>query len=148
MGCAAESVGDCLQTTIKSYVAFDGVGLHSGLPARVADIAGAPRPWHLFSSDGDLGPDAAPIPALWNLVEQAPLCTRLINHDGVTVSTVEHVMAAFAGCGVHNAVVIVDGPELPILDGSSANFVRGILNCGLRTYDAPVRAIRVQDRLK
>lgn len=134
--------GDCLQTTIKSYVAFDGVGLHSGLPAR-ARILPAPPDHGISFRRGDLGPDAAPIPALWNLVEQAPLCTRLINHDGVTVSTVEHVMAALAGCGVHNAVVIVDGPELPILDGSSANFVRGILNCGLRTYDAPVRAIRV-----
>ena len=73
----------------------------------------------------------------------SPLNTRLTTDDGVTVSTIEHLMAALAGCGVHNALVDIDGPEVPILDGSSATFVRGIVNVGLTRQDAPLRAIEV-----
>ena len=59
------------------------------------------------------------------------------------MSTVEHVMAALAGCGVHNALIEVDGPEFPILDGSAVPFVRAILGAGVVSLDAPVRAIRI-----
>jgi UDP-3-O-[3-hydroxymyristoyl] N-acetylglucosamine deacetylase len=61
----------------------------------------------------------------------------------VSVSTIEHLMAALAGCGVYNALVEIDGPEVPLLDGSSAQFVSAILARGIRQLDAPVRAIRV-----
>lgn len=83
------------------------------------------------------------IPALWDVVEQSPLCTRLVNADDVSVSTVEHVMAALAGCGVHNALIEIDGPEVPILDGSAAPFVRGILRRGVHALAAPIRAIEI-----
>lgn len=85
----------------------------------------------------------AMVPARWDSVHQSPLCTRLQNAAGVTVSTVEHIMAALAGCGVHNALIELDGPEVPIMDGSAAIFVRGIMERGLRQQAAPVRAIRV-----
>jgi UDP-3-O-[3-hydroxymyristoyl] N-acetylglucosamine deacetylase len=65
------------------------------------------------------------------------------NGDGVTVSTIEHVMAALAGSGIHNALVDLDGPEVPILDGSSLSFVAGFLAIGLQQQDRPIRAIRV-----
>lgn len=83
------------------------------------------------------------IPARWDAVSNTDLNTRISNDDGVSVSTVEHLMAALAGCGVHNALVEVDGPEVPLLDGSSAEFVDAILSRGVRQLDAPVRAIRV-----
>lgn len=83
------------------------------------------------------------IPALWNHVPDARLCTKIENDDGVVVSTIEHIMAALAGCGIQNALIDIDGPEVPILDGSSAPFVQGLLDRGLRTLDAPVRAYRV-----
>ena len=83
------------------------------------------------------------IPALWDRVEQSPLCTRLVNAAGVSVGTVEHVMAALVGCGVHNAIVEVDGPEVPILDGSAMPFVEGILARGTHEQGKPVRALRV-----
>jgi UDP-3-O-[3-hydroxymyristoyl] N-acetylglucosamine deacetylase len=83
------------------------------------------------------------IPARWDLVEQSPLCTKLVNAHGVSVSTVEHLMAALVGCGVHNALVEVTGPEIPIMDGSASVFVRGILARGIRPLHAPVRALRV-----
>jgi UDP-3-O-[3-hydroxymyristoyl] N-acetylglucosamine deacetylase len=83
------------------------------------------------------------IPAKWSVVNQSPLCTRLENADGVSVSTVEHIMAALAGCGVHNAMIELDGPEVPILDGSSIEYVRSILKVGLRPLQAPIRAFEV-----
>jgi UDP-3-O-[3-hydroxymyristoyl] N-acetylglucosamine deacetylase len=83
------------------------------------------------------------IPARFDVVHQSPLCTTLVNEAGVSVGTVEHVMAALSGCGVHNALVEIDGPEVPILDGSAVPFVRGIMSRGLRRLNAPIRAIEV-----
>lgn len=83
------------------------------------------------------------IPARYDVAQQSPLCTPLCNAAGVSVSTVEHVMAALAGCGVHNALIEIDGPEVPILDGSAVPFVRGIMSRGLRALPAPVRAFEV-----
>lgn len=83
------------------------------------------------------------IPARWDAVSDTRLNTRIENGDGVSVSTIEHVMAALAGCGVHNALIEIDGPEVPLLDGSSKVFVMAILARGLRRLDAPVRAIKV-----
>lgn len=88
--------------------------------------------------DGD-----ALVAAHWNAVSDTSLNTTISNVDGVSVSTIEHVMAALAGCGVHNALVEIDGPEVPLLDGSSAPFVKGILDRGLVNLHAPVRAIEV-----
>lgn len=85
----------------------------------------------------------AMIPARWNAVEQTALCTRVLNDSGVSVSTIEHVMAALAGCGVHNALIEVDGPEVPILDGSAAEFVRGILRVGVIAQGVAAQAIEI-----
>jgi UDP-3-O-[3-hydroxymyristoyl] N-acetylglucosamine deacetylase len=71
------------------------------------------------------------------------LNTRLTNSAGVTVSTIEHLMAALAGTGVHNVVVDIDGPEVPIMDGSAAAFVRGIVGAGLTRLTAPLYAIEI-----
>ena len=86
--------------------------------------------------------------AVWNNVVVSPLNTRLTNDDGVTVSTIEHLMAALAGCGVHNALVDIDGPEVPILDGSAASFVRGIVEVGLVRLSAPLRAIEILETVR
>lgn len=131
-----------MQNTIKTPVSFDGVGLHSGKSARVT-ILPAPAYRGIVFRRMDVEARNCEIPARWDLVNQSPLCTLLENTDGVTVSTVEHIMAALSGCGIHNAVLEVSGPEVPILDGSSAQFVRGILSSGLRRQDAPVRALRI-----
>ncbi len=83
------------------------------------------------------------VPARYDAVLPSPLCTRIENADGVSVSTIEHIMAALAGCGVHNALIEIDGPEVPILDGSAVPFVRGIMSRGLRQLPVPVRAFKV-----
>jgi len=131
-----------VQNTVKTPVSFDGLGLHSGEAARLT-ILPAPANRGIVFRRIDCDLCNCEIPARWDLVKQSPLCTRLQNEAGMTVSTVEHIMAALAGCGVHNAVIEVSGPEVPILDGSAAQFVHGILSTGLRRQQAPVRALKV-----
>lgn len=131
-----------MQNTVKSPVTFDGVGLHSGRPARLV-IRPASAEHGIWFRRTDISVGDAMIPALWDAVERSPLCTRLVNGAGASVGTVEHVMAALAGCGVHNALVEIDGPEVPILDGSAAPFVRGIMSRGIRRQSAPVRAFEI-----
>ncbi len=88
------------------------------------------------------------IPARWDAVMPSRLCTKLVNAQGVEVSTVEHVMAALAGCGIHNALIDIDGPEVPILDGSAAPFVAAFMARGLQELEAPVRAIRILETVE
>lgn len=83
------------------------------------------------------------IPARFDLVSDTTLCTLLTNAAGVSLGTVEHVMAALAGTGVTHALIDIDGPEVPIMDGSSLRFVQAILRTGLRTVSGDLVAIRV-----
>lgn len=131
-----------MQNTLKHPVTFTSVGLHSGLPARMVIRPATAEHGIWFRRTDVVGTDNL-ISAVWSAAEHSPLCTTLVNDAGVSVATVEHVMAALAGCGVHNALIDVDGPEVPIMDGSSAPFVRGIMSRGLRKLAAPVRAIEV-----
>ncbi|OUS38705.1 UDP-3-O-[3-hydroxymyristoyl] N-acetylglucosamine deacetylase [Rhodobacterales bacterium 56_14_T64] len=131
-----------MQNTLKTSVTFDGVGLHSGQAVKMT-LRPAAAGHGISFKRTDIALGDTVIPARWDLVERTALCTRLINDAGVTVSTVEHIMAALAGCGVHNALVELDGPEVPIVDGSSAPFVRGIMAQGLRRLAAPVVAYEI-----
>ncbi len=131
-----------MQQTLKSVVRFSGRGLHSGRPVRMAVRPAAAHMGLWFRRTDPVAGDAM-IPAAWDAVVPSRLCTVIANADGVQVSTIEHVMAALAGCGIHNAIVEVDGPEVPILDGSAVPFVEAFLRAGFVVQDAPVRAIRV-----
>ncbi len=131
-----------MQTTVKTAISFRGNGLHSGKPATVTVRPAAANHGIWFKrTDIQLGDTM--IPARWDAVNRSPLCTKLENAAGLQVSTVEHLMAALAGCGIHNALIEIDGAEVPILDGSSAPFVRGIMAHGVRMQAAPVMAIEV-----
>lgn len=131
-----------MQATIKSPVSFSGYGLHSGQRTTVT-IRPASAEHGIWFARTDIAVGDRMIPARWDAVLRSPLCTKLENAAGLQVSTVEHIMAALAGCGVHNALVEVEGPEVPILDGSALPFVRGIMQRGLRKLDAPIRAFEV-----
>lgn len=131
-----------MQTTVKSPVKFVGEGLHSGAPVTMI-VRPAAAEFGIWFKRTDIERDGL-IAARWDLVDEATrLCTRLRNHRGVEISTVEHIMAALAGCGVHNALVEIDGPEVPILDGSARPFVEALFRTGVRKLDVPVRAIDV-----
>lgn len=131
-----------MQTTIRSAVTFTGMGLHSGRPVRMT-VRPASAEYGIWFRRTDVTGRDALVPARWDSVVPSRLCTVIANRAGTEVSTVEHVMAALAGTGIHNALVEIGGPEVPILDGSAAPFVRGILARGIRQLDSPVRAIRV-----
>ncbi|MDG3042288.1 UDP-3-O-acyl-N-acetylglucosamine deacetylase [Roseicyclus marinus] len=130
-----------MQATLRQPVAFTGVGLHTGGPVRMIV---RPKAAHmgLWFQRTDLE-GSAPIPARYDVVPMSRLCTKLQGEDGAEVSTVEHVMAALAGCGIHNAHVELDGPEAPILDGSAAPFVRAFLDAGIVRQSAPIHAIEI-----
>ncbi len=131
-----------MQTTVQSTVRFTGVGLHTGLPVEMS-ICPAPVDHGIVFERSDIRLGNARIPALFDFAEQSPLCTKIVNQSGVSVSTIEHVMAALAGCGVHNALIRIDGPEVPVMDGSAAPFVRSILSAGVKRQSAPIRVIEV-----
>ncbi|MGY9048448.1 UDP-3-O-(3-hydroxymyristoyl) glucosamine N-acyltransferase [Puniceibacterium antarcticum] len=136
-----------MQTTIRSAISFTGVGLHSGKPARLT-ICPASAEYGVWFKRTDIAVGDAMVPARWDATEHTPLCTRICNRLGVSVSTIEHVMAALAGCGIHNALIEIDGPEVPILDGSAAPFVRGILARGVRELNADVRVIEILKKVE
>jgi UDP-3-O-[3-hydroxymyristoyl] N-acetylglucosamine deacetylase len=138
----SETGARAVQTTLKSPVSMSGMGLHSGAPVRVVLRGARPGTGVRFRRT-DVEAQAAVIPALWDHVVVSPLNTRIVNESGVYVSTIEHLMAALAGTGVTNVVVEIDGPEVPILDGSSAPWLHAILSAGLRSQAAPLEAIEI-----
>ena len=131
-----------MQNTLKSSVTFKGTGLHGGKPVTMV-LKPAASGHGIWFKRIDIELGNALIPAIYDVVEQMPLCTRLVNEADVSVSTVEHIMAALAGCGIHNSLIEIDGPEVPIMDGSSVKFVRGIMAKGVRRQANPVLAYEV-----
>jgi UDP-3-O-[3-hydroxymyristoyl] N-acetylglucosamine deacetylase len=131
------------QRTLRHHTALSGVGVHSGLPVTLtlhpADAGTGLR----FIRTRVEGRQDCEIPADMDAVTATEFATVLGNASGPLVSTAEHVLAALAGLGVDNAVVEIDGPEAPILDGSAAPFVAAIDQVGLETLDRPRRHIKV-----
>jgi UDP-3-O-[3-hydroxymyristoyl] N-acetylglucosamine deacetylase len=129
-----------LQRTLKTATQCSGVALHSGAQVGMK-LHPAEAGTGIVFRRTDLG--GAEILASWRNVVDAPMCTALVDGSGTRVATVEHLLAAFAGCGVDNAIVEIDGPELPIMDGSAGPFVFLIDCTGTVAQDAPRRAIRI-----
>lgn len=136
-----ERQGYSRQRTLKSRVSCTGVGLHSGARVGMALTPGDENSGILFVRTDLAG--APIVHGRWDSVIDTRMGTTLSNVNGVSVATVEHVMAALAGLGVDNVVVEVDGPEVPIMDGSAAPFVFLIECAGIVEQDAPRRAVRV-----
>jgi UDP-3-O-[3-hydroxymyristoyl] N-acetylglucosamine deacetylase len=134
------------QHTLKSSIGCVGAGLHTGRRTRLTLLPAAPDTGIVFRRT-DLGVD---IPARYDFVSDTRLCTRLSLPDqsDASVGTVEHVVAALAGCGIDNAVVALDGPEVPVLDGSSAPFVFLIDCAGRVRQDAPRQVIEILRRVR
>ncbi len=133
-----------VQTTLRNPVWFRGTALHSGQHVELG-VHPAPAGRGIMFERTDLaGPLATRrIEVGPAALIEANLCTRIGNAAGVTVSTIEHLLAALAGCGVHNARITLNGPEVPILDGSSRPFVTAFIRAGFQRLAAPLTAIRV-----
>jgi UDP-3-O-[3-hydroxymyristoyl] N-acetylglucosamine deacetylase len=132
-------VGTPLQQTLRTIIGCRGIGLHSGQRMAMNLVPALPDTGIVFRRT-DTG---AEIRAVWQNVVESARCTMLSDGEGTTVGTVEHLMAAMAGSGIDNAIVELDGPEVPIMDGSAAPFVFLIECAGIVEQDAPRRAIKV-----
>lgn len=131
------------QRTLKSAMSCTGVTLHGGQDVTLSLKPAAANTGISFRrTDVD-----ATVPARWDCVVDTRMCTVLANADGVTVGTVEHLMAALAGCGIDNAEIELNGPEVPIMDGSSEPFVFLIECAGVVEQAAPRRVIRVHKEI-
>jgi UDP-3-O-[3-hydroxymyristoyl] N-acetylglucosamine deacetylase len=130
-----------MQHTLKTAIKTSGTGLHSGKAIELA-LRPAPAGHGIVFVRTDLSGDNK-IPARWDLVTDTRLCTMITNSSGANVGTIEHLMAALRGCGVDNVVVEINGPEIPVMDGSSKHFVEMIDKAGLESQTAPRRAIRI-----
>ena len=135
-----------MQTTLKQEIKCDGIGLHSGSKVSLK-IKPSAAQYGIWFRRTDINTKDNMIAAHYLNVSESELCTTLSNESGVTISTVEHLMAAFAGCGIQNALVEVDGPEIPIMDGSSDWFVRKIISVGIKQLIEPLRVIHVKKEI-
>lgn len=130
------------QQTLSSSVSCTGIGVHSGKPATLTLRPSIAHSGYTFIRT-DLSGVARHIPARWDTVTDTAMCTKISNQYGASVSTIEHVIAALAGCGIYNAIIELDGEEVPIMDGSSAVFVNMIRQAGSRNQGTPLRTIKI-----
>ena len=133
------------QRTLKSLVSATGVGLHTGQKVRMTLRPAQPDTCVVFRRL-DL-PSAADVPARADLVGETRLCSCLVSGE-TKIYTIEHLMSALAGLGVDNVLVDLDGPEVPIMDGSAAPFVLLIQQAGIEEQAAPKRFLRVKKRIE
>jgi UDP-3-O-[3-hydroxymyristoyl] N-acetylglucosamine deacetylase len=127
------------QQTLKTVIGCRGIGLHSGQKITMTLRPALPDTGIVFRRIDS----AVEITANWVNTIESPLCTVLSNGERTSIGTVEHLMAAFAGAEIDNAIVELDGPEVPIMDGSSAPFLFLIECAGIVEQDAARRAIKV-----
>src|SRR5258708_11174160 len=130
------------QRTIKNTIHCRGVGLHSGVKTSLILHPAAPDSGIVFRRT-DASGGGAEIAATWRNAVESALCTTLSNGEGITIGTVEHLMAALAGAEMDTVLVELDGQEVPIMDGSAAPFVFLIECAGVTEQDAARRAIRI-----
>ena len=131
------------QTTLRDQAVLSGVGVHTGLPVTVTLQPADADTGIRFIRTGLEGCQERQIRAGISAVTATEFATVLGDAAGPVVSTAEHVLAAFRGLGVDNAVIEIDGPEVPIMDGSAAAFVAAIDQVGVETLDESRRYIRV-----
>ncbi len=131
-----------MQKTLKKSFEINDIGLHSGNMVRMVVKPAGANAGIIFIRT-DVSDRNNVIPALWDNVVDTRLCTVIGNEAGVTVGTIEHLMAALRGCGIDNAIVELDAPEVPVMDGSSAAFVEAIDAAGILDQDTKRKAIRV-----
>ena len=134
------------QKTLFKKVFSHGVGVHTGKKVKIEILPAEPNTGIVFKRV-DLKKNNLVIPSFNNVCD-ATLCTTITNEYGIKVSTIEHLMGAFYGLGVDNAIVEINSQEVPILDGSAKNFVELIKESGFRYSDAPLKIIKVNKKIE
>ena len=134
------------QKTINKNITFKGVGLHGGLEVAMTLKPAVPNSGIIFKRT-DLKKNNIIIPNIFN-VSSALFCTTISNEEGVSVSTLEHLMGALFGLGIDNALIEIDNYEVPILDGSAKIFVEEILKVGIKTSSVPIKVIKIEKKIE
>ena len=134
------------QSTIANKITLSGIGIHTGQLVNLNILPATPNSGIIFKRI-DLRHNNIVVANFEN-VSEATLCTTISNDYGVKVSTIEHLMAAFLGMGIDNAVVELDAQEVPILDGSAKNFVKILKETGLKKSDVPIKLIKINKHVK
>tara|TARA_X000001036_G_scaffold392430_1_gene391285 strand:+ start:8498 stop:9418 length:921 start_codon:yes stop_codon:yes gene_type:complete len=134
------------QKTLKSNIEIDGIGLHNGVKVNLSIKPAKPNSGIIFKRV-DIENNNIIHANFKNVVEPI-LCTKLKNESGASVSTVEHLMAAFYGEGIDNALVEIDAPEIPIMDGSAVDFVDAIKEVGIEEQSAKKKFIKALKKVE
>ncbi len=135
-------MGTGLQKTISEPIEFNGVGLHNGIKVKLC-LKPAEANSGIKFKRTDIEDSKNIIEANYKNVTSPILCTKIKNSHGVTVSTIEHLMAVFYGEGIDNVLVEIDAPEVPIMDGSSFDFVTAIRSFGTQEQNHTKKFIKV-----
>ncbi|MEO1193483.1 MAG: UDP-3-O-acyl-N-acetylglucosamine deacetylase [Pseudomonadota bacterium] len=130
---------DARQRTLARRAGISGIGLHCGLPVSMT-LDPAPVDHGLVFLRKDTGQR---VPATWEHAVESPLCTTLVDEQGGKIATIEHLLSALSALGVDNLLITLDGPEAPVLDGSSVRYVALIDQAGIVEQAAPRRAIEI-----
>ena len=133
------------QKTIKNSFVIDGIGLHSGKEVHMEVKPAAPNSGIVFKRT-DLNKNNYVVPGVYN-VSSAVLCTTISNENGVSVSTIEHLMGALYGMSIDNALIEISANEVPILDGSAKVFVNEINKSGIEISDIPIKIIKIEKKI-
>ena len=134
------------QKTLKEPIIFQGITLHKGKVAKVRILPSSPNSGIVFKRIDLKNKNL--INATFQNVSDANLCTTITNEFGISVSTIEHLMAALYGKGVDNALIEIDQDEVPIKDGSSKYFVDAINKSGLHISDTPIKIIKILNKVE
>ena len=132
------------QKTVSKKISIDGIGIHTGLKSNLDILPAHPNTGIIFKRV-DIKKNNIIIPAYNNVVDTT-LCTTISNDYGAKVSTIEHLMGAFYGLGIDNAIVELNSQEVPIMDGSAKQFVELILQAGIQASDVPIKIIKVEQQ--
>ncbi len=130
------------QKTLRNSISCTGVGVHGGQVVNMT-LKPATAGTGVIFRRTDVDSEVADIPARFNAVTELVMCTTIANEAGVKVATIEHLMAALSGSGVDNVLVELDGPEVPVMDGSSAPFIFLIECADVVELDQPRQYIKI-----
>ncbi len=129
------------QKTLNNPFSFKGVGLHNGKVSNVNVLPSTPNAGITLKRT-DIDKNNIIVPSIFN-VSEANFCTTVSNEYGVKVSTIEHLMAALFIKGIDNAIIEINGDEVPILDGSSIEFIKKIEKAGIKETNVPIKIIKI-----
>ena len=133
------------QKTLANKINFSGIGIHTGVKVNMTVMPASPNSGIIFKRT-DLNKNNIVVP-LYNNVTGTNLCTTISNEYGVKVSTIEHLMGAFYGAGIDNAIIEIDSQETPILDGSAKCYIEAFKKVGLKLSNQPLKIIKINKNI-